>query len=51
MLIYIYIVLYIPKIFLYTIDETTEPASKIYWLNLQVEPKPIYIYIIMNVCI
>ena len=32
-------------IYIYTIAETTEPASKFYWINLQVEPKPIYIYI------
>ena len=42
---YIYIVVYITKLSIYTIAETTEPASKIYWINLQVEPKPIYIYI------
>ena len=30
---------------MYFLAETTEPASKIYWINLQVEPKPIYIYI------
>ena len=43
--IHIYIVLYILKLSIYTIPETTEPANKIYWLNLQVEPKPIYICI------
>ena len=43
--IYIYIVVYITKLSIYTIAETTEPASKIYGINLQVEPKPIYIYI------
>ena len=32
---------------MYTIDETTEPASKIYWINQQVQPKPIYLYIYM----
>ena len=37
--------IYITKVSIYTIAETTEPASKIYWINLQVEPKPIYIYI------
>ena len=42
--IHIYIVVYITKISIYTIAETTEPASKIYWINLQVEPKPIYMY-------
>ena len=43
--IHIYIVVYISKLSIYTITETTEPASKIYWINLQVEPKPLYIYI------
>ena len=39
------IVVYITKISIYTISETTEPASKFYWINQQVEPKPLYIYI------
>ena len=43
--IYIYIVVYITKLSIYIIAETTEPASKFYWINQQVEPKPIYIYI------
>ena len=43
--IYIYTVLYITKLCIYTISETTEPASKFYWINQQVEPKHIYIYI------
>ena len=43
--IYVYIVIYITKLYIYTIAETTEPASKIYLINLQVDPKPIYIYI------
>ena len=36
---------YITKLYIYTIAETTEPASKFYRINQQVEPKPIYIYI------
>ena len=44
--IYPYMLYYITKLLsIYTIAETTEPASKIYWINQQVEPKPIYIYI------
>ena len=39
------------KTSIYTIAETTEPASIIYWINLQVEPKPIYIYIYIYICI
>ena len=49
----IYIVLYITKLLsIYNIAETTEPASKIYWINQQVEPKPIYIniHIILYIC-
>ena len=42
---------YITKLCIYTIAETTEPASKIYRINLQVEPKPIYIYIYVYICI
>ena len=38
--IYIYSGIY-NKVSIYTIAETTEPASKINWINLQVEPKPI----------
>ena len=43
--IYAYIVVYITKLSIYTIAEITEPASKFYTINQQVEPKPIYIYI------
>ena len=39
------------KLSIYTIVETTEPASKFYWINQQVEPKPIYIYIYVYICI
>ena len=49
--IYVYIGVYITKLSIYTIAETTEPASKFYWINLQVEPKPIYIYIYIVICI
>ena len=49
--IYLYIVVYITKLSIYTISETTEPASKFYWINQQVEPKPIYIYIYIYICI
>ena len=49
--IYIYILVYITKLSIYTIAETTEPASKIYWITLQVEPKPIYIYIYVHLYI
>ena len=43
--VFVYIVLYIKKLYIYTIAKTTEPARKIYWINLQVKPKPIYMYI------
>ena len=47
--IYIYIVLYITELLsIYTIAQITEPASKIYWINQQVEPKPIYICIYIH---
>ena len=49
--IYVYIVVYITKLSIYTIFETTEPASKFYWINQQVQPKPLYIYIYIYICI
>ena len=41
----IYSHIYNKIIYIYTIFETTEPASKFYWINQQVQPKPLYIYI------
>ena len=48
--IYVYIVVYITKLYIYTISETTEPASKFYSINQQVEPKPIYICMKIYIC-
>ena len=48
--IYVYIVLYKTILHIYTNAETTEPASKVYWINQQVEPKPIYMYIYLYIC-
>ena len=48
---YIYSGIYNKMFYIYTIAETTEPASKIFWMSLQVEPKPIYMYRYIYICI